>query len=114
MAQNKSSNKSTKSTSTSTSSSKKSSGVTWGINKISFYLIGAAAILYLVVLLLAAFEVSSTAVLAIQGVVTAFIISVVAYLAWKYVRGKPMVWKVLYVVFLLVVLIGIIVPLVKM
>lgn len=107
---------SSKSTSTKTSKSSQTSSSNstgfWGINKISFYLIGAAAILYLVALVLSAVGVNLKIVAAIQGVVTAFIISVVAVLAWKYVRSKPTVWKVLYVVFLLVVLVGIIIPLV--
>lgn len=105
---NSSSSKTTKTTKTTTT---KSSGF-WGINKISFWLIGAAAVLYLVALVLSAVGVNLKIVSAIQGVVTAFIISVVAVLAWKYVRSKATVWKVLYVVFLLVVLVGIIIPLV--
>lgn len=106
MAQTKSSS----SRKSSSSSSNKTSA--WGLNKISFWLIGAAAILYLVALICSAVGVNLKVVSAIQGVVTAFIISVVAVLAWRYVRNKPMVWKVLYVVFLLVVLAGIIIPLV--
>lgn len=107
MAENK---KSSSSKTTTTSNTKKSSF--WGINKISFYTIGAVAILYLIGLILAACGVSSTVVGVLQGIATAIMISIVAYLAWKYVRSKPMVWKVLYFVFLLVVLIGIIIPLV--
>ncbi len=105
MAQTKQSSQTTK------SSSSKSSSF-WGINKVSFYLIGAAALFYLVAMVLSAVGISLKIVSAIQGVVTAFIIAVVAVLAWRYVKSKPTVWKVLYVVFLLVVLVGIIIPLV--
>ena len=63
-------------------------------------------------MVLSAVGISLKIVSAIQGVVTAFIIAVVAVLAWRYVKNKPTVWKVLYVVFLLVVLVGIIIPLV--
>lgn len=105
MAQTKQSSQTTK------SSSSKSSSF-WGINKVSFYLIGAAALFYLVAMVLSAVGISLKIVSAIQGVVTAFIIAVVAVLAWRYVKNKPTVWKVLYVMFLLVVLVGIIIPLV--
>ncbi len=108
MAETKKSS-STKTTTTS-SSSKKSSF--WGLNKISFYTIGAVAILYLISLILSACNVSSTAVMALQNIGTAIMVGIVAYLAWKYVRSKPTVWKVLYFVLLLVILAGIIVPLV--
>lgn len=95
------------------SSTKKSSGKTfWGLNKISFYTMGAVAILYLVGLILAACGVSLAIVGILQGIATAIMISIVACLGWKYVHAKPMVWKVLYAVFLLVVLLGIIIPLI--
>lgn len=96
--------------SSSSSSSKKSSF--WGINKLSFYTIAAVAILYLISLILSACNVSSVVVMAMQNIGTAIMVGIVAYLAWKYVRPKQTVWKVLYFVLLLVILAGIIVPLV--
>lgn len=107
-----------KSTSSSKSSSSKSTTKTkrtrtvWGLNKISFWTIGAMAILYLVASILALCGVNLKIVQALQGVATAIAICIVAYLAWKYVKSKPTVWKVLYFVLLLVVLLGIILPLV--
>ena len=95
--------------SSSSSSSKKSSF--WGLNKISFYTIAAVAILYLVAMILSVCNVSSTAVNALQNIGMAIMTGIVAYLAWKYVRPKQTVWKVLYFVLLLVVLACIIVPL---
>ncbi|MBQ7977610.1 MAG: hypothetical protein IJ301_03380 [Clostridia bacterium] len=92
----------------SSSSSKKKS---WSLNEICFYVIGAVAILYLLGVILAACGLGAV-VGWLQGVATAIMISIVAFLGWKFVASKPMVWKVLYVVFLLVVLIGIIIPLV--
>ena len=108
--------KKTKSSSSksSSSSSSRSSGSKWGLNKISFYTIGAVAILYLIGLILSACDVSSTAVVALQNIGTAIMVCIVAFLAWKYVRPKQTVWKVLYFVLLLVILAGIIVPLVMM
>lgn len=85
---------------------------TWGLNKISFWCIGAMAILYLVSSILALLGVNLKVISALQGVATALAICIVAFLAWKYVRNKQTVWKVLYVVLLLVVLLGIILPLV--
>lgn len=101
----------TKSKSSSKSTTKKTRTV-WGLNKISFWTIGAMAILYLVASILALCGVNLKVVQALQGFATAIAICIVAYLAWKYVRSKPTVWKVLYFVLLLVVLLGIILPLV--
>lgn len=102
------------SNSTQKSSSKKRSGGfrTWGLNKISFYAIGAVAILYLIASILALCGINLKVVSALQGLATAVVICIVAFLAWKYVRSKQTVWKVLYFVLLLVVLLGVILPLV--
>ena len=99
----------------STKSNKRSSGGirTWGLNKISFWCIGAMAILYLIASILALVGCNLKVVAALQGLATAVAICIVAFLAWKYVRPKQTVWKVLYFVLLLVVLLGIIIPLVK-
>ena len=99
----------TKKTSSSSSSSKRT---VWGLNKISFWTIVAVTFLYAVSLVLAACNVNLKVVSALQGVATAIMIIIVAILAWRYVRPKPMVWKVLYIICLLIVIAGIIVPLV--
>ncbi len=99
----------TKKSSSSSSSSKRT---VWGLNKISFWTIVAVTFLYAVSLVLAACNVNLKVVSALQGVATAIMIIIVAILAWRYVRPKPMVWKVLYVICLLIVIAGIIVPLV--
>lgn len=108
MAEKKSSSKSTSSKSSSSSSKK----TMWGLNKISFWTIVAVTILYAIALILSACGVSATAVSALQGIATAIMIIIVSILAWRYVKPKPMVWKVLYFVCLLIVIAGIIVPLV--
>lgn len=92
-------------------SSSSSSGM-WGLNKISFWLIVAITILYAVALILSACGVSSLAVSVLQSIAAAAMIIVVAILAWRYVRPKPAVWKVLYFICLLIVIAGIIVPMV--
>ena len=99
----------TKKSSSSSSSTKRT---VWGLNKISFWTIVAVTFLYAVSLVLAACNVNLKVVSALQGVATAIMIIIVAILAWRYVRPKPMVWKVLYVICLLIVIAGIIVPLV--
>lgn len=91
------------------SNSSKSGGVS--LNKISFWLIVITAVLYLVAMILHLCNLSATIVGALQGIATAIMIIVVAILAWRYVSKKPVVWKVLYIVCLLVVIIGIIIPL---
>ena len=108
MAEKKTSSKSTSSKSSSSSSKK----TMWGLNKISFWTIVAVTILYAIALILSACGVSATAVSALQGIATAIMIVIVSILAWRYVKPKPMVWKVLYFVCLLIVIAGIIVPLV--
>ena len=109
----KSSSSTTNKTQSSTKSTRRSGGIrTWGLNKISFWTIGTIAILYLIASILAMCGVNLKVVSAMQGLATAFAICIVAFLAWKYVRSKQTVWKVLYFVLLLVVLLGIILPLV--
>ncbi len=107
----------TKKTSSSKSSSKSSSSSSsrrsgWSLNKISFWLIVAVTILYAVALILSACKVNATVVNALQNVAMACMIVLIAILAWRYVRPKPAVWKVLYFICLLIVIAGIIVPLV--
>lgn len=92
-------------------SSNKSSSGAWSLNKISFYLIAATAILYLVGMILHFVGLDNITGW-LQGVAMAIMICVVSVLAWRYVRHKPTVWIVLYVVVLLVVLVGIVLPLV--
>ncbi len=104
--------KSSSSKSSSSSSSSKKSNF-WGLNKISFWTIVAVTVLYAVSLILSAINANSlnTAIKALQGIATAIMIVIVAILAWRYVRSKQVVWKVLYVICLLIVIAGIIVPL---
>lgn len=111
MATKKSS--STKSSSSKSSSSSSSKKTVWGLNKISFWTIVAVTFLYAVSLILSAINASklNTAIKALQGIATAIMIVIVAILAWRYVRSKPVVWKVLYIICLLIVIAGIIVPL---
>lgn len=99
--------------SASNSSSKKSGSRSgfWGLNKISFYTICAVAILYLISAILGACKVNLKVVSALQGFATAMLIIITSILAWKYVAKKPAVWKVLFVVCILVVILGIIIPL---
>ena len=94
----------------SSSSSGSSKRTVWGLNKISFWTIVAVTFLYAVSLVLAACNVNLKVVSALQGVATAIMIIIVAILAWRYVRPKPMVWKVLYVLCLLLVIVGVIIP----
>ena len=107
-------NKSTKSTKTTTktTTTKKSNNSSWGINKISFYAIGAVAILYLISTILGLMGVNLKIVSVLEAFATAIIICITAVLAWRYVSHKQTVWKVLYFVLLLVVLIGVVIPLV--
>ncbi len=100
----------TKSKETAKSSSSGKTAIT--LNKVAFYTMAVVAVLYLVAMILSAVGLSSKIVGAMQGVATAIMICIVSVLGWRYVSKKPAVWVVLYVVCLLIVVIGIIVPLV--
>lgn len=100
---------SSKSSKSSSSSFKRS---VWGLNKISFWTIVAVTILYAIALILSACGVSLSVVGILQGIATAVMIVIVSILAWRYVKAKQMVWKVLYIICLLIVIAGIIVPLI--
>lgn len=95
------------------SSSKSTKRSVWSLNKVSMYTICAAAIIYLVSMILSLCGVNFKIVSALQNAATAIMIIIVAILAWRYASKKQTVWKVLYVVCLLVVIAGIIVPLIK-
>ena len=68
--QKNSSNKTTKKTTT----TKKSSSSSWGINKISFYAIGAVAVLYLISTILGLLGVNLKIVSVLEAFATAIII----------------------------------------
>lgn len=97
-------NKSSKST------TKKSSTV-WSLNKVSMWILVAAALLYVIAMILSLVNVNFVVVTALQNIAMAVMVVIVSILAWRYVRNKEMVWKVLYVLCLLLVIAGIIVPL---
>lgn len=97
-------NKSSKST------TKKSSTV-WSLNKVSMWILVAAALLYVIAMILSLVDVNFVVVTALQNIAMAVMVVIVSILAWRYVRNKEMVWKVLYVLCLLLVVAGIIVPL---
>ena len=112
MAEQKKTSSKSSSSSTKKTTSSSSRSTEWGLNKISFWVIGAMAILYLVASILSLCGVNLKVVSALQGVATAMAICIAAVLAWRYVKNKQPVWKVLYFVLLLVVLLGIVLPLV--
>ena len=88
------------------------SATVWSLNKISFWLIVALAILYLLAAIFSAVgvDVLATVARALMAVAAALTTCVVAILAWRFVRNKQMVWKVLYFIVLLVVLVGLVLP----
>ena len=112
MAEQKKTSSKSSSSSTKKTTSSSSRSTVWGLNKISLWVIGAMAILYLVASILSLCGVNLKVVSALQGVATAMAICIAAVLAWRYVKNKQTVWKVLYFVLLLVVLLGIVLPLV--
>lgn len=93
-----------------TTTTRRSSGIS--VNKISFYMICVTAILYLIALVLHYVGVNSGIVSALRSIASAIMVILIAICAWRYVANKPTVWKVLYFVCLLVVIVGIIIPLI--
>ena len=92
-----------------------SSGSKLPLNKISFFVIGAVAILYLLAGIFSAVDIGDigkTLVGIFQTIANVMLIGIVGILGWRYVAKKQTVWKVLYIVFILVILVGIVLPLV--
>lgn len=103
--------KNTKKSSSSSSSS--SSGKSrLSLNKFSFWVVVATALLCLIAMLLSVFNVGSSIVNWLRGLATACAVVIAAILAWRFVANKPIVWKILYIACLIVVIVCIIVPLV--
>ncbi len=91
-------------------SKKSGNGNRISLNKISFWLLVSAAFLYVLSLIFNFIDVLKVAVIYLQAVAAAAMICVVAVLAWRYVANKPVVWKVLYFLVLLIALVGLIIP----
>lgn len=92
---------------------KSNSGSTWGLNKIAFWTIVLVALLYAVSVVLSALGIGGFRIIGIlQSVATAIMIILVAVLAWRHVRAKDIAWRVLYIICILIVLAGIVLPLV--
>lgn len=94
-------------------SSKKKSSSGISLNKVSFYTICAVAFLYLLAMIFNLVGVGALASVAtiLQNVATAVVMCIAAVNAWRFVQNKQTVWKVLYILVLLVILVGIVVPL---
>lgn len=105
-----------KSSSTKTTTRTSSSGSVLGLNKISMYTIIVVAVLYVVstVLSLVPLELSlSYKVIGIlNGIATAVMITIVSILAWRYVSHKNATWQVIYIICLILVFVGVVIPLV--
>ncbi len=98
----------------SSSSNSSSNKHTVSLNKVAFWTIVSAAILYLVGIICSAIGFGSARLVVgvLQGIATAVMVTIVSIVAWRYVSKKQVVWKVLYFVCLLIVVVGIIIPLV--
>ncbi|MBE5757853.1 MAG: hypothetical protein E7345_02860 [Clostridiales bacterium] len=90
----------------------KNSNHTIGINKISFYTLVAMAVLYLISTVLKLFNLALKIIPYLQGIATAIAICILGVLAWRFVDSKPTAWKVLYIIVLLVVIVGVIIPMI--
>lgn len=89
--------------------SKKSGGP--GLPFISFWLLVVTVCLYLVAMILHFVGINATIVDVLKQIAFAFMVCVVAVLAWRHVSGKQVVWKVLYFIVLAITLVCIVLPL---
>lgn len=80
------------------------------LNKIAFWLLVTAAILYLAGMVFSFVPALANIFGILLAVASALMLCVVAVLAWRYVAHKEVVWKVLYFIVLLVALVGLILP----
>lgn len=87
----------------------------WGMRKFSFWTIGAICILQLTIMVLSLLNLSDfNGILgALKSLAMILALIIPAMVAWDYVKNKQTVWKVLYFIFLLVLLITIIIPTLK-
>ena len=93
--------------------SKSSGGSVWSLNKIAFWSLTVIAVMYLLagIFHFVGVEALANAAGWIQAVATAVALCLVSVLAYRYIRHKPVVWLVLYILVLLIVLAFIILPL---
>ncbi len=97
----------------SSSSSSSNGSRMWSMNKISFWTIVVASIIYLLGVVLGKLVPSLGMLVGIaQSIIIVVMTTIVAIHAWKFVRNKQTIWIVLFVVCLLVILVGIILGLV--
>lgn len=103
-----------KSTTKTTKSS--SGGAIWGLNKISMYTIIAVAVLYVITTILSFIPLdlalSYKIIGILNGIATAVMITIVSILAWRYVANKNATWQVIYIICLILVFVGVVIPLV--
>ena len=87
-------------------------GSRWSINKVAFWALTVIALMYLVAGIFRMVKVDVLAAVAdwVGAVAGAIAICLVAVLAFRYVRHKPVVWMVLYILVLLIVLVFIVLP----
>ncbi|MCM1289333.1 MAG: hypothetical protein NC132_01595 [Corallococcus sp.] len=87
-------------------------GSRWSLNKISFWALTVVALMYLVSGILRLVDANNLAAAAgwVGAVASAIAICIVAILAYRYIRNKPVVWLVLYILVLLIVLVFIVLP----
>ncbi len=105
-----------KKTSSKSTSKSSSGGAIWGLNKISMYIIIVVAVLYVVTTILSFIPLdlalSYKVIGIINGFATAAMITVVSILAWRYVAHKNATWQVIYIICLILVFTGVVIPLI--
>lgn len=94
-----------------TSSSTHISNGNWSLSKVSFVIILAVAVLYLISSVFAILGISAGFVTAMQAVCSAAALAVVGFIGWNYVKNRKRDdLKVIYIIALILVLVGIVIP----
>ncbi len=102
----------TKQEPTKKSSSINISSTKWSLAKVAFVIIFAVAVLYLINSFFAIFGVGFKIIATMQAVCSALALALVGFVGWDYVKNKQDNIRVAYVVAMVVVLVGIIIPVV--
>ena len=80
------------------------------LSKLAFWTIVAVTLLYATSIILSACGIVSWVVSALQSVATGLLILIAALLGWNHVKFKSVAWKILYIICLVVVIAGVVVP----
>ena len=87
---------------------KSSGGIS--LNKVAFYTLVVAAVVLMIQAVLTRVLGGSVILSAISAVIQIILYALAGILGWRYVKNKQTVWKVLYILAALVLIVAVILP----